>query len=103
MQGLTITKYKLPFYGHKLIRGIVKSNALDLLLSTLVNGSDLGPDFFTRLRARHDNRQWNREFVAELMRQKKYKHASIVSQRLLEKHDYRFARQTLKQIEKLAV
>ena len=66
--GANVQVIRLPFCTHEAIRVILKSGTFPLLINALVEGDQIGPDFWQSFRARRGVPKWQRALLAEAAR-----------------------------------
>ena len=72
LTGANVQLIRLPFCTHEAIRVILKSGTFPLLINALVEGDQIGPDFWHVFRGRRVVPKWQRALLAEAARRGRY-------------------------------
>ncbi|MBN2906911.1 MAG: hypothetical protein JXJ18_09410 [Rhodobacteraceae bacterium] len=91
LSGANVQMIRLGHATHEAVRVIIKSGALNPMLSEFVQTGQLGPDFWRHMRRRRTVRKWGRSFMDALIRSNHPRLTLRAAEALLRQENYLFA------------
>jgi hypothetical protein len=64
LQGPNVQLLKVPFCTHEAIRVVLKSGCFPVLINSVIEGDNVGPEFWRSFRARRSVTKWQRALLA---------------------------------------
>ncbi|MEM9717003.1 MAG: hypothetical protein AAF826_10855, partial [Pseudomonadota bacterium] len=100
IQGENVTHIRLPHFAHQSIRMVMKTGALSALIRSVVTTRSVGPEVFSQLRNRRQQRKWLRQMIADLEARDRSFLTLIASRKIGQMGSYAFAKRAMLKAQK---